>query len=234
MDSGQVTWCVAVPGNFLGDNVAYLDLETRKVPCEWSFPSGERLSRRWSAFLAGVATDGGIFIVESAGSERQFLQATREAIGKADTVIYRATRQFDEMILKGRFTNARRALAAEPFYPVMPDAEDLTWDCKKHDPSSEWQQARTPDIPSKDVPVHYELNPELVMLHLLRDVAELVGAYGQPDEPCEAWLRKVLTDPVFADSVLYPGSLQKTQETFRQGLRTYRSPGIVLVVGQNN
>ena len=199
-DYGMVR--VAVPGKFLGDSTAYLDLETRKVPCDWSFPSGERLRRRWSAFLAGIATAGEITIVETASSEREFLQAVRTEIGKADTVIYRATRQFDEMILKGRFTNARRALAAEPFFTVMPGAEDLTWDCRKHDPDSAWQQARPGDIPSKDVPVHYELNPGLVLLHLLRDVAELVGAYGQPDPVCEAWLRRVLTDPVYADDLL--------------------------------
>src|ERR1700758_5308689 len=146
---------VAVPGKFLGDSVAYLDLETRKVPCAWSFPSGELLRRRWSAFLAGVATAGEIIIVEAAGSEAEFLQGVRDAIGAADTVIYRATRQFDEMILKGRFTNARRALAAVPFYSVMPGAEDLTWDCKRHDPDSEWQAFRAADIPSKDVPAIY-------------------------------------------------------------------------------
>ena len=192
---------VSVPGRFL-DAVAYLDLETRKVPCTWSFPSGEKLKRRWSAFLAGVATAGTITIVESAGSEMDFLQAVRDTIGTADTVVYRATRQFDEMILKGRFTNARRALAEFPFYPVMPGAEELMWDCRKHDPDSEWQAYRAADIPSKDVPAIYELNPDLVMLHLLRDVCELIGAYGQPDTACEAWLRKVLTDPVFADSLL--------------------------------
>jgi hypothetical protein len=194
---------VAVPGKFLGDNVAYLDLETRKVPCDWSFPSGERLRRRWSAFLAGIATAGEITIVETASSEREFLQATRDSIGAADTVIYRATRQFDEMILKGRFTNARRALAAEPFYLAMPGAEALTWDCRKHDPESEWQAMRARELPSKEVPAMYEINPDLVMLHLLRDMAELIGAYGQPDPTCEAWLRRVLTDPVFGDSLLY-------------------------------
>ena len=225
---------IAVPGKFLGESTAFLDLETRKVPCEWSFPSGERLRRRWSAFLAGIATAGEITIVETASSECEFLQAVRDTIGTADTVIYRATRQFDEMILKGKFTNARRALADVPFYSVMPGAEELTWDCRKHDPDSAWQQARPGDIPSKDVPVHYELNPGLVLIHLLRDVAELIGAYGQPDEECEAWLRQVLSDPVFADSVLYAASLQKVQETFRQDLRTYRSPGNVLAVGQNN
>ena len=211
MNNDYGMYHIAVPGKFLGDNVAYLDLETRKVPCDWSFPSGERLRRRWSAFLAGVASAGEITIVETASSEREFLQATRDVIGKADTVVYRATRQFDEMILKGRFTNARRALAAEPFYNAMPDAEELVWDCRKHDPGSEWQQPRIADIPSKDVPVHYELNPGLVLIHLLRDVAELVGAYGQPDPTCEAWLREVLTDPVFADSVLYTGNLRKVQ-----------------------
>jgi len=194
---------VAVPGKFLDQGVAYLDLETRKVPCDWEFPSGERLRRRWSAFLAGVATDGEIHIVETAGSERRFLSGVRESIGAADTVIYRATRQFDEMILKGRFTNARRSLADVPFYPVMPQAESLTWDVRKHDPDSEWQQPRPGDIASKDVPVHYELNPLLVLIHLLRDVCELIGAYGQPDPTCDAWLRRVLADPVYADSLLF-------------------------------
>ena len=193
---------IAVPGKFLGEGVAYLDLETRKVPCEWYFPSGERLRRRWSAFLAGIATDGDILIVESAGSERQFLSAVSNALGTADTVIYRATRQFDEMILKGRFTNARRALAAEPFYNAMPGAEDLTWDCRKHDPDSEWQALRTRELPSKDVPAMYEINPDLVMLHLLRDMAELIGAYGEPDYVCATWLRRVLTDPVLGDKLL--------------------------------
>src|SRR4249920_708074 len=165
MEIGQVTFRIEVPGKFL-DAVAYLDLETRKVPCEWSFPSGERLKRRWSAFLAGVATAGEIIIVESAGSETDFLQGVRDAIGLADTVIYRATRQFDEMILKGRFTNARRALAELPFYPVMPEAEELTWDCRKHDPDSEWQAMRSRELPSKEVPAMYEINPDLVVLHL--------------------------------------------------------------------
>jgi hypothetical protein len=205
MENGHVgIYHVPVPGKFLGENVAYLDLETRKVPCDWQFPSGEKLRRRWSAFLAGVALAGEISIVETAGSEIDFLQAIADTVYPADTVIYRATRQFDEMILKGRFTNARRALAAEPFYPAMPGAEELTWDCRKHDPDSAWQQARPGDIPSRDVPVHYELNPGLVLVHLLRDVAELIGAYGQPDPTCEAWLRQVLDDPVFTDSLLDP------------------------------
>ena len=200
--SGHVgMYHVPIPGKYLHD-VAYLDLETRKVPCHWTFPSGEPLRRRWSAFLAGVATRGEITLVESAGSELDFLQAVADAVYPADTVLYRATRQFDEMILKGRFINARRALAEVPFYPAMPGAEDLVWDCRKHDPDSAWQQQRPGDVPSKDVPVHYELNPGLVLVHLLRDVAELIGAYGQPDSTCEAWLRKVLGDPVFTDSLL--------------------------------
>jgi len=203
MESGIGMFHVPVPGRFLGDNVAYLDLETRKVPCTWSFPSGERLRRRWSAFLAGVAVKGEITIVETAGSEIEFLQAVRDAIYPADTVVYRATRQFDEMILRGRFTNARRAHAAVPFYPALPGAEELTWDCRKHDPDSAWQRTRPGDIPSKDVPVHYELNPGLVLVHLLRDVAELIGAYGQPDAQCEAWLHEVLDDPVFSDGLLH-------------------------------
>ena len=131
MTSGYVTWTVEVPGRFL-DAVAYLDLETRKVPCKWSFPNGVPLGRRWMAFLADVARSGRIVLVESAGDERWFLEGVREAIGEADTVLYRATNTFDEGILKGRYTYARRGWADEAFYPAMPGAEDLTWDRKKH------------------------------------------------------------------------------------------------------
>src|SRR5262249_51866439 len=95
------TWEVDVPGRFRSD-VAFLDLETVKVPCDWVSPAGEKLGRRWSAFLAGVTSFRRITIVENTGDEESFLSGVRMAIGDTDTVVYRATRRFDEMILKGR------------------------------------------------------------------------------------------------------------------------------------
>lgn len=204
MTDGYVTWTIDVPGRFL-DAIAYLDLETRKVPCRWEFPNGVPLGRRWSAFLAGVATSGKIVLVESAGDEKWFLEGVREAIGEADTILYRATNTFDEGILKGRFTYARRGWADEAFYPAMRDAEELTWDRKRHEPDSPWQKLRERELDSRYVPEVYERDSSLVLVHLLRDVVELIGAYGEPDAEAEAWCRRVLTDVRYAAELIFGG-----------------------------
>ena len=135
------TWEIEVPGNFRCD-AAFLDLETVKVPCDWTSPAGEKLGRRWSAFLAGVAIAGSIVIVEATGGEENFLTGVSEAIAPATTVVYRATRKFDEMILKGRYTYARRGPAPEPFYPAMPGAESPPGSRERPDPTGEWESMR--------------------------------------------------------------------------------------------
>lgn len=196
-------WSVKIPGRYL-DGTAYLDLETVKVPCDWKSPAGERLTKRWSAFLAGVTCGSEILLVEREDEpELDYLGMVREAIFKADTVLYRATRNFDEMILKGRYTYVRRGPASVPFYSVMPGAEDLTWDCRKPDPTGRWESMRERELPSKEVSATYRTDPGRVLVHLLRDVCELIGAYGEPDAECEAWLTRVLTDWNFADSLLF-------------------------------
>jgi len=192
---------INVPGTFLGDQTAYLDIETRKVPCEWSFPNGTPLSRRWMAFIAGVAVKGKITIIESAGDEHSFLSGVRMAIGEADTIIYRATNKFDEGVLKGRYTYARRGLAEVAFYPAMPDAEELTWDRRRDLGALEGVRER--ELDSRYVSVTYERNPGLVLVHNLRDVVELILAYGEPDAEADTWGRKVLTDLDFADAELF-------------------------------
>jgi hypothetical protein len=183
-----------------------------KVPCDFTFPSGEKLGRRWSAFLAGVGRNGEIrFVERDRDDEEGFLTGVWEAIGgeSAYEVVYRATRKFDEMILKGRFTYARRGPAPEPFYPALPDADYLNWVCERPDPTGEWESMRARELPSADVSATYygrdgaERDTGLVLIHLLRDVAELIGAYGEPDAECAAWCRKVLTDEEFAERVLF-------------------------------
>lgn len=185
---------VRVPGHF-SDEAAFLDLETVKVPAGsvgsegFRMKSGELLRKRWSAFMAGVAYDGEIRILEQTNSEQDFLVGVRAAIGNADTVVYAATREFDEMILKGRFTNARRAHENIPFFPAMPGAYELWWRnmgvLDKGD--------RTKDTDSKGVWREYNSGlRELVLIHNLRDVAELILAAGDPDETCAVWCRTVL------------------------------------------
>jgi len=196
-------WMIEVPGKFRND-VTFLDLETVKVPCDWTSPAGEKLSRRWSAFLAGVTSSRMIVLAERYRDETEeaFLGNVREEI-ESGTVVYRATRKFDEMILKGRYTYARRGPAPEAFYPAMPDAEDLAWVCERPNPTGEWEAMRERELASADVSETYETNPALVLIHLLRDMAELIGAYGEPDEECAAWCRKVLTSDGFAELVLF-------------------------------
>jgi hypothetical protein len=198
----SVTRVVEIPGRYLS-GVAYLDLETTKVPCDWTSPAGEKLGRRWSAFMAGIAWDGAVWLVErDAEPEAAYLASVRAVMPGADTALYRATRKFDEMILKGRYTYARRGPAPEPFYPAMPDAEDMTWDCRRPDPEGRWESLRDRELASKDVSDVYRTNPGLVRVHLLRDVCELIGAYGEPDAECELWLTEVLNDWDYASGLL--------------------------------
>ena len=100
-------WTISVPGRFM-DAIAYADALRR----ERSVVVGisERVAARptWSAFLAGVATSGKIVLVESAWRLKWFVEGVREAIGEADTIMYRATNTLIEGIAEGRFTYARR------------------------------------------------------------------------------------------------------------------------------
>jgi hypothetical protein len=195
-----VTWDIEVPGTFR-DAIAYLDLETRKVPCRWHFPNGVPLSRRWMAFIAGVATAGRIRIVESAGDEREFLKGVRAAIGHADTVLYSSKNKFDEGILKGRFTYARRGWADEAFYPPMPGADSLDWDRRSGE--TLYTRLREVELDSRYVPSVYERDSALVLVHNLRDVVAMIAGYGEPDAECEQWCRRVLTDIDYAYSQVF-------------------------------
>jgi hypothetical protein len=204
-------WTVNVPGRFRSD-VTYLDLETRKVPASDALrsrdhdnrgfitQSGELLRQRWSAFMAGVTSLRRITIIERTGSEQYFLQGVREAIC-SNTIVYSATRQFDEMVLKGLFTNARRAHEPTSFFPSLPDAESFRW--LNLQPFHGYFD-RGEDVPSKRVPAAYDAGDRIpVLVHNLRDVVELVLWDGDADEECADWCRKVLYDFEFAMGQIY-------------------------------
>jgi hypothetical protein len=179
-----------VPGTFRRD-VAYLDIETLKVPIVgYVMANGEPLRNRWQAFWVGVAVNGSIRLVKRTTlSDETYLNEVRLAMSTAPQVVYSATRQFDEMILKGRFTNARRAHAEKSFYHPLPGAENLDWKCMPphHVPRA------ADDLPGRDVPAAWGRGDESsIRTHLLRDVAELVLLYGEPDDVCASWCRKML------------------------------------------
>ncbi len=200
------SYLLTVPGSFRTGEV-YLDLETVKVPTDgFVMANGEPLRNRWSAFMAGLAVDGELWLIERTGSEADFLATVREVMGTADSVVYGATRDFDEMILRGRFTNARRAHEPEPFYPALPAADELEW--RNMGPGK--VGFRAPDIPSRDISATYfgragKPNPDLVLIHNLRDVAELIYQFGDPDALCREWLVNVMTSDSFAREAIFGG-----------------------------
>jgi len=183
---------IEVPGTFLED-VAFLDLETVKTPIGGGLlmPNGETLRRRWSIALAGVARDGLITIVD-ANNERHGLGEIGEALSGASSVVYCATREFDEMICLGRFTNARRAHLPYPRFPAVPGAEDFNWVNVKRPEAPIW---RGEDIPSREVPAGlFDGRRTAVLVHLLRDVVELILMAGNPSPGCASWCTGVLVD----------------------------------------
>jgi hypothetical protein len=188
---------ISVPGRFDGAN-CFLDLETVKVPTNgFVMKNGEALKNRWSVALAGVAMAGDIMILD--GTEAKILAVLGDCLALADAVIYSATRQFDEMICKGRFTNARRAHEPVAFFPAVPGAEDLAWYCERGDMA--WD--RGDDVPSREVPAALKRGDrEVVEVHLLRDVAELILMFGNPDVTCDSWCQSVLADYDFCVDIL--------------------------------
>jgi hypothetical protein len=193
------TWRLPVPGTFTG---CVLDIETRKVPCAYRMANGELLKRRWQVTLAGAARDGEVVLVE--GDEPSLLDELATVLAGHRAVAYSATREFDEMILRGRFTNARRAHAPEPFFPALPGAEGIGWrNLKVGHPVTR----SATDLSGRDVPAAWgsERRRELVMVHNLRDVAELILVAGDPDAECATWCERVLNNDEFAYGEIFAG-----------------------------
>jgi hypothetical protein len=186
---------VKVPGSWA--DVTCLDLETVKVPAPPGFrmANGEPLRQRWSIAMAGVARDGAVYMIEG-GPESERLWLLGVTLADSPEVRYAATRQFDEMICRGRFTNARRAHEPEPFFPAVPKADALPW--RNLGRNLGVPIARGYDCDSRNVPALIASGTlPVVRVHLLRDVAELILT-ACPGPVAEAWCRRLLTDYSFA------------------------------------
>jgi hypothetical protein len=153
--------------------VIWLDIETRKTaaPCGWP----QRL--RWQTFMIGIAgaMDPGVFFAEvRSGTEAELVDWISEF--ENYEIRYCATREFDEMVLRGRFTNARRAHHHRAGGWPNLDTAKMTWkNIRKQMRSCRW--ARPFDIKGRDVPNewdHPEGDTKLVAIHCLRDVLENV------------------------------------------------------------
>jgi hypothetical protein len=190
---------VKVPGSWA--DVTCLDLETVKVPAPDGFrmANGEALKRRWSIAMAGVARDSVVYMLEG-GTEAERLWMLGVTLGDSREVRYAATREFDEMICKGRFTNARRAHELEPFFPAVPEADKLPW--RNLGRNLGVPIRRGYDCESRNVPALIASGTlPVVRVHLLRDVVELILT-ANPGPVAEAWCRRILTDYSFALSLV--------------------------------
>lgn len=196
------SWNIDVPGSFSADAV-FLDIETRKVRIPgdgYQMANGEILRNRWEAFLIGIAMAGEIILIEGADP----LTGLSDFIPAGSEIRYGATREFDEMILRGRFTNARRAHAPEPFYPAVDGAESFRW---VNVGPAKSNAERAADVPSRDVPAEWKKGDvSLVMIHNLRDVCDLILVAGSPDAICEEWCRDILSSDDAARVAIFPGS----------------------------
>lgn len=195
-------YVIPVPGSF-APGVALLDLETSKVETDgFVMPNGEALRRRWRIELAGIARDGEIVLVDVGDeAEAAGLGLIGDRLAGASAVIYGATREFDEMICRGRFTNARRAHLPVRGFPAVPGAEYFRW--VNIGPGH--SEPRDPDdLPSREVSATLRAGGwARVAVHNLRDVAELILVAGKPDATCATWCRRVLADYCFSVYEIY-------------------------------
>ena len=165
--------------------ILWLDIETRKVPAGPGFP----LRLRWQPFMVGIAWAGGNRHLIENENENELIASLRYWIHSLgiEEIRYAATREFDEMILRGRFTNARRAHLPSPpqWWPNLNELP-IRWHnirkmpgfiSGKEAPRGSW------DCASKDVPDLWRRNGpgdrDRVRAHCVWDVYEL--QVGDPD-----------------------------------------------------
>lgn len=196
-------YAIPVPGTWRA-GLAVVDVETEKVltPEGYRMPNGEPLRRRWSVTMAAAALDGMLVLYDAEGDEESLLSDLGYLLAEAEVVAYGGTREFDEMVLRGRFTNARRAHLPEPTWPAMRGAESVRW---MNVGGARSGAARDDDVASRDVPrvmMSGSEGWERCAVHCLRDAVDLILTAGEPDAECRAWCERFLADYAWAAEVL--------------------------------
>jgi hypothetical protein len=159
--------------------VMYLDIETRKVPVAPAYHPNERdrqrpVTKRWQTFMVGVgfALPEQPLLIE--GDERAIMKQLADLIKERGVthIIYTATRQFDEMVLRGRFINARRELLVAPGpWPRLLNADACEWTCLRPLPNPDPEGSRMAPTWYDSGDAHLR---EKVRAHCLADVTRLM------------------------------------------------------------
>lgn len=151
----------------------WFDIETKKVLAPESWP----YRRRWQPFMVSmVRSVGGVLTLEVWASDDEvvLIESLNELFCERSPkeLAYDATRDFDKMVLAGRFTNARRAFSPCPGSWPHLEENDFRWINLRRVllPSP----ARRADCLSKDVPKLWTNGKKsIVSLHCARDSADL-------------------------------------------------------------
>jgi hypothetical protein len=120
--------------------------------------------------ICGVSDPGIFFCCVVSGTETDLITFLSQF--EDYEIRYEATREFDEMVLRGRFTNARRAHS--PYCGNWPNLDSLpiTWKNLRKTQKPKSEVFRKFDLLSKDVPLTWTSNPKLVAIHCKNDVIE--------------------------------------------------------------
>lgn len=174
-----------------GAGSIWLDVETKKVPA----PVGWPFKNRWSVFMVSVAfqVEQDLHFQVYSGTEAEIISILNRVLETVQPVLrisYHATREFDEMVLCGRFTNARRAHADHPgSWPHLPGG--LPWRNLRGNLANVGLE-REPDLEGKDVPERWEKNEgtdrALIAWHCYKDVAQLLLGDPEADLTMDVWL----------------------------------------------
>lgn len=159
------------------ERVSYLDIETKKVDVKpFIRETGEKVTKRWEPILIGLG-----FRFEGQG----YVEMTYEwddwgewfsgVKNRSDLILYGACRrEFDEMILKGRFSNARRAhLPKRPKGFPGVDENLFRW-LNVHQYKKLIKSSRDRDIESISVPDKWPKEMDRIIVHNFRDVIEII------------------------------------------------------------
>ena len=169
---------IKIPAEFItvrDERTSWVDIETVKAPVDPPIKvKNEFCRKRWEPVMIGVGYRfEGDWWVDITFNWADWPKFFEMYILDSDTMVYRATRKFDEMILKGRFWNARRAFfedKPEGWPGINEEAFEFVNIYNKMDEPP----PRGEDIPSKDIPKVWPRRFNDMLVHLFRDVVELI------------------------------------------------------------
>lgn len=157
------------------DNIVWLDIECEKVQAP---PEGWYCKIRTKAFMVGMAycTDKYFFFEVVTGNEEKVMEYVGE-LTAGKNIVYIATRDYDRMVLEGKWTNVRRAMATVP--GTWPTVDHMLWENLNKSKfyytadvnMLDYQKGF--DVLSKEVPQVWHKDPDIVVLHNFRDLLEM-------------------------------------------------------------